>query len=285
MNTNSSTVGIVGSGIMAGGIADVVASAGHRVVIKARSQQSADKAVAVVDKSLARRVAKERIDQTEADQIRDRITTTLDYSDLSDADLVIETVAEDIEIKREVFAELDRVCKPDSVLATNTSTLPVTELAIATRRPGKVCGIHFFNPANVMELVEIVVPDVCDESTAEAAISFVRDCGKSPVRVLDRAGFVVNALLFPYLNNAARMAEAGTASREDIDTAMKGGCNFPMGPLALLDLVGLDTSVRILRTLAEYFKDSNYEPVPLLVELVEQGHLGRKSGKGFFTYD
>lgn len=270
---------------MAGGIADVAASAGHDVIVKARSQPSADSAIAVVAKSLARRVKKERLTQDQADEIAGRITTTLNYDDLTDADLVIETVAEDMDIKRAVFAELDRVCKPGAVLATNTSTLPVTELAISTSRPGSVCGIHFFNPANVMELVEVVVPDVCEEATVETATQFVIDCEKAPVRVLDRAGFVVNALLFPYLNNAARMAEAGTASREDIDIAMKGGCNFPMGPLALLDLVGLDTSVSILRTLAESFKDSNYEPVPLLCELLEQGHLGRKTGQGFFTYD
>jgi 3-hydroxybutyryl-CoA dehydrogenase len=285
MQSNVSTVAIVGSGIMAGGIADVAASAGYDVIVKARSQPSADSAIAVVAKSLARRVKKERLTQNQADAIAGRISTTLSYDDLTDADLVIETVAEDIEIKRAVFAELDRVCKPGAVLATNTSTLPVTELAITTSRPGSVCGIHFFNPANVMELVEVVVPDVCDEATERIATQFVTDCEKAPVRVLDRAGFVVNALLFPYLNNAARMAEAGTASREDIDIAMKGGCNFPMGPLALLDLVGLDTSVSILRTLAESFKDSNYEPVPLLCELLELGHLGRKTGQGFFTYD
>ncbi|MFW2380836.1 MAG: 3-hydroxyacyl-CoA dehydrogenase family protein [Acidimicrobiales bacterium] len=285
MKSNLTTLAIVGSGIMAGGIADVAASAGHPVLIKARSQSSADSAVAVVTKSLNRRVKKERLTSDQADEIAGRITTTLSYDDLAEADLVIETVAEDMDIKRDVFAQLDRVCKPSAVLATNTSTLPVTELAIATKRPGQVCGIHFFNPANVMELVEIVVPDVCDEATIEAVTEFVSGCGKSPVRVLDRAGFVVNALLFPYLNNAARMAEAGTASREDIDIAMQGGCNFPMGPLALLDLVGLDTSVSILRTLAESFKDSNYEPVPLLCDLVEQGRLGRKTGRGFFTYD
>ncbi|NNC40846.1 MAG: 3-hydroxybutyryl-CoA dehydrogenase [Acidimicrobiia bacterium] len=285
MKSNLNTLAIVGSGIMAGGIADVAASAGHPVIIKARSQSSADGAVSIVSKSLSRRVKKEKITQENADEIAARISTTLSYEDLADVDLVIETVAEDKGIKREVFGELDRICKPEAILATNTSTLPVTELAMATKRPSSVCGIHFFNPANVMELVEIVVPDVCDEDVVEAVTEFVTECGKSPVRVLDRAGFVVNALLFPYLNNAARMAEAGTASREDIDIAMKGGCNFPMGPLALLDLVGLDTSVSILRTLAESFKDPNYEPVPLLCELVEQGHLGRKTGRGLFTYD
>lgn len=285
MGTESLNIAVVGSGIMGGGIADVAATAGHNVVIKARSEQSAAGAVAVVQKSVDRRVSKERITADDAEAIMSRVGWTMSFDDLSEADIVIETVAEDMAIKREVFAELDRVCKAGAIIATNTSTLSVTELALATGRPTQVLGIHFFNPANVMELVEIVVPDVTDAAIAEAATQFVAGCGKQPVTVLDRAGFVVNALLFPYLNNAARMAEAGTASREDIDIAMKGGCNFPMGPLALLDLVGLDTSVSILRTLAEKFGDSNYEPVPLLCDLVAAGHLGRKTGQGLFTYD
>lgn len=279
------TVGLVGSGIMGGGIADVAASAGYDVIIKARSEQSALSAIAVVTKSLNRRVKKEKLTQTEADQIAGRVGWTLDYADLSNADIVIESVAEDMDIKRAVFAELDRTCKPEALLATNTSTLSVTELALSTTRPNRVCGIHFFNPANVMSLVEIVVPETCDPDAAAEATSFATTCGKEPVSVKDRAGFVVNALLFPYLNNAARMAAAGTASYEDIDAAMKGGCNFPMGPLALLDLVGLDTTVSILNTLHEATGDANFAPVPLLLELVEAGHLGRKSGRGLFTYD
>jgi len=285
MSEIAPTFAIVGSGIMAGGIADVAASAGHDVLIKARSQASADGAVNVVTRSVQRRVGKERLSIDEGDQILGRIRTTLSYDDLLDADIVLESVAEDLDIKHEVFKELDRVCKSDAIIATNTSTLSVTELALSTQRPGQVCGIHFFNPANVMGLVEVVVPETTDDAVAQAAIDFVEGCGKQAVRVLDRAGFVVNALLFPYLNNAARMAQAGTASYEDIDIAMQGGCNFPMGPLALLDLVGLDTSVSILGTLAEKFSDPNYEPVPLLCELVAQGHLGRKTGRGLFTYE
>ncbi|MBA3302950.1 MAG: 3-hydroxybutyryl-CoA dehydrogenase, partial [Acidimicrobiia bacterium] len=173
---------------------------------------------------------------------------------------------------------------PDAVLATNTSTLPVVELAMETSRPGRVCGVHFFNPAPVMGLVEIIRPLTADDDVIEAARSWAEACGKTPVEVEDRAGFVVNALLFPYLNNAVRMLENGTASKEDIDAAMKGGCNFPMGPLALLDLVGLDTSVAILDALYEEFRDPNYAVVPRLRRMVGAGQLGRKSGSGFYDY-
>ncbi len=285
MNTARGKIVVIGSGIMGAGIAEVAATAGYDVVIKARSVASAEGAMARVRKSLDRRVRKEQISSDEAAEIEGRIGSTTSYEELGDVDIAIESVAEDMEIKREIFSELDRICSPEAILATNTSTLPITELAIGTSRPGRVCGIHFFNPATAMELVEVVVPDVADQSTADAAVQFVTDCGKQAVRVKDRAGFVVNALLFPYLNNAARMAAAGTASREDIDIAMKGGCNMPMGPLALLDLVGLDTSVAILNTLAEALKEPSYEPVPLLGELVEAGHLGRKTGRGFFDYE
>lgn len=287
MGTSTSTkgkIGVVGSGIMAAGIADVAATAGYEAVLAARSPASAGRAGGIVQASLDRRVAKERITAEDATAIAGRLTCATGYDDLGDADIVIESVVEDMELKKQIFADLDRRCDPKTILATNTSTLPVTELALATQRPARVCGIHFFNPATVMELVEVVVPDLCEAAVADAAIAFVKGCGKQPVRVKDRAGFIVNALLFPYLNNAARMAMDGTASYEDIDIAMQGGCNMPMGPLALLDLVGLDTSVSILTTLAEAFKEPNYEPVPVLLGLVDQGHLGRKTGQGFFHY-
>ena len=180
--------------------------------------------------------------------------------------------------------DLDRICGEGAILATNTSTLPVVEMAMVTGRPEKVCGIHFFNPAPMMSLVEVVRPMTADDDTVAAAKAFATDCGKDVVEVKDRAGFIVNALLFPYLNNAVRMLESGTATRDDIDTAMKGGCNFPMGPLALLDLVGLDTSLSILDALYEEFKDPNYAAMPLLRRMVAAGQLGRKSGVGFFDY-
>jgi 3-hydroxybutyryl-CoA dehydrogenase len=187
-------------------------------------------------------------------------------------------------VKKHLFSELDHYCRGDAILATNTSTLPVVEMAVETGRPERVCGIHFFNPAPAMGLVEIVRPLLASDETIAAGREFAEQCGKDAVVVEDRAGFVVNALLFPYLNNAVRMLEAGTASREDIDAAMKGGCNFPMGPFALLDLVGLDTSVAILDALYDEFRDPNYAPAPLLRRMVSAGRLGRKSGYGFYDY-
>jgi 3-hydroxybutyryl-CoA dehydrogenase len=213
-----------------------------------------------------------------------RVSVTTDLGELASCDLVLESVVEDLEVKRALFAELDGICGPDTILATNTSTLPVIEMAMATSRPTKVCGIHFFNPAPAMSLVEVIEPLTADEATIDTAVEFARRCGKDPVRVRDRAGFIVNALLFPYLNNAVRMLESGTASAEDIDTAMRGGCNFPMGPLALLDLVGLDTSVSILDALYEEFRDPNYAAVPTLRRMVAAARLGRKSGRGFYDY-
>jgi 3-hydroxybutyryl-CoA dehydrogenase len=204
--------------------------------------------------------------------------------ELGECDLIIESVVEDLVTKKHLFRELDRVCQADAILATNTSTLPVVEMAMETNRPDQVCGIHFFNPAPVMSLVEIVRPLTASDATIAEARAFAEACGKSPVEVKDQAGFIVNHLLFPYLNNAVRLLEAGVATGDDIDSAMRGGCNFPMGPLALLDLVGLDVSVAILDALYEEFRDPHYAAVPLLRRMVTAGQLGRKSGKGFYDY-
>lgn len=277
-------VGILGSGIMGSGIAEVTAKAGMRVVLRSRKQDTADAMIASLEKSLAKQVERGKIEQSEADAVRGRVTATDNLADLADCDLVIESVVEDLDVKRALFAELDGIVKDGAILATNTSTLPVVEMAMATNRPDKVCGIHFFNPAPAMSLVEVIAPLTASEETVTAARGFAERCGKNPVEVKDRAGFIVNALLFPYLNNAVRMLELGTASAEDIDTAMKGGCNFPMGPLALLDLVGLDTSLAILDALYEEFRDPNYAAVPALRRMVAAGQLGRKSGRGFYDY-
>ena len=277
-------IGIVGSGIMGSGIAEVAATTGHEVVLRSRSLESAQAMVASLAKSLARQVEKGRREQADADAALARVTATADLADLAGCDLVIESVVEDLEIKKALFRELDGICGPDTILATNTSTLPVVEMAMVTGRPEKVCGVHFFNPAPAMSLVEIVRPMTAADDTIASVTAFAAACGKNAVEVADRAGFIVNALLFPYLNNAVRMLENGVASRDDIDTAMKGGCNFPMGPLALLDLVGLDTSVSILDALYDEFRDPNYAPVPRLRRMVTAGHLGRKSGQGFFDY-
>ena len=277
-------VGVVGSGIMGGGLAEVSARAGHHVVLRSRTVESARAALDEIAAGLARQVSKGRIDADERDAILQRITVTDSIADLADCDLVIESVVEDLLIKRQLFAELDRHVKPSAILATNTSTLPVVDLAMATGRPPLVCGIHFFNPAPVMKLVEVVRPITASNDTIERALEFAERCGKDAIEVRDHAGFVVNALLFPYLNNAVRMLERGTAGLEAIDTAMCGGCGFPMGPMRLLDLVGLDTSVAILDALYAEFKDPAYTPAPTLKRLVEAGYLGRKSGRGFYTY-
>ncbi len=277
-------VGIVGSGQMGGGIAEVAARAGYEVVLRSRTADAAAATVAGIGKSLAKQVAKGKIDDAEREAVMARITGTADLDDLFDCDLVIESVVEDITVKKLLFGELDALCKPSAILATNTSTLSVIELAVQTKRPERVCGIHFFNPAPLMSLVEVVRPLTATDDTIEAAKSFARRCGKDAVDVKDRAGFIVNALLFPYLNNAVRMLDHGTASMQDIDIAMKGGCNFPLGPFQLLDLVGLDTSAAILDALYAEFKDPNYTPVPSLRRMVEAGLLGRKSGRGFYDY-
>jgi 3-hydroxybutyryl-CoA dehydrogenase len=277
-------VGIVGSGIMGSGITEVAAKNGFEVVLRSRHQNTADATLLAFEKSLAKQVEKGRLAEADRDAAFSRVTATESLDALADCDLVIESVVEDLTVKKALFNDLDRVCKSGAILATNTSTLPVIELAMETGRPEAVCGVHFFNPAPMMALVELVRALTTSDDTMERVRDFAETCGKSPVEVKDRAGFIVNALLFPYLNNAVRMLENGTASREDIDAAMQGGCNFPMGPLALLDLVGLDTSLAILDALYEEFRDPNYAAHPMLRRMVSAGRLGRKSKLGFYDY-
>jgi len=269
---------------MGSGIAETAAVSGFEVVLRSRSQSTADATVAALEKSLNRQVEKGKRSEEERDAALGRVTATSDLGALKDVDLVVESVVEDLAVKKLLFNELDRITGDQTILATNTSTLPVIELAMQTGRPEKVCGVHFFNPAPVMELVELVRPLTASDETIAAVRQFAESCGKTPVEVKDQAGFIVNALLFPYLNNAVRLYEQGVASIDDIDTAMKGGCGFPMGPFALLDLVGLDTSLAILDALYEEFRDPNYAAVPLLRRMVAAEQLGRKSGQGFLDY-
>ena len=277
-------VGILGSGIMGSGLAEVAARAGYEVVVRSRSLTAANAMIASIDKGFAKAIERGKATEEERAAVLARITATDHLGAVADCDLVIESVVEDLAIKKALFAELEQIVKPSGILATNTSTLPVVEMAMVTQRPDKVVGIHFFNPAPMMKLVEVVRPITASDETVSAALAFAASCGKDGVEVKDRAGFIVNALLFPYLNNAVRMWEQGTASMESIDTAMKGGCNFPMGPLALLDLVGLDTSVAILDALYAEFADPNYAAVPSLRRMVAAGHLGRKTKRGFYQY-
>jgi 3-hydroxybutyryl-CoA dehydrogenase len=278
------TVGILGSGIMGSGISEVAATAGATVIVRSRSQATADGMIVGLEKSLAKSVERGKKTQEEADAIRSRVSATTAISDLAHCELVIESVVEDLDIKKELFGELDRVINQEAILATNTSTLAVVEMAMHTSRPDRVCGVHFFNPATAMILVEIVRPITASDETIERVTKFALACGKEPVEVKDQAGFIVNALLFPYLNNAIRLLDQNVATMEGIDTAMKGGCGFPMGPFALLDLVGLDTSLSILDALYAEFADPHFAAVPTLKRMVAAGKLGRKSGSGFYDY-
>jgi 3-hydroxybutyryl-CoA dehydrogenase len=278
-------LGVVGSGIMGSGIAECASKSGHQVVLRSRSIAAADAMLAGLEKSLAKQVDRGKLTDGERSGALSRVKVTSDLGELADCDLVVESIVEDLAAKRHLFNDLDRICGDATILATNTSTLAVIDLAMETGRPDKVCGVHFFNPAPVMSLVELVRPLTASDETMAACRHFAEACGKEAVEVKDRAGFIVNALLFPYLNNAIRLVESGVAAIEDVDTAMRGGCGFPMGPFALLDLVGLDTSLAILEALYEEYRDPNFAPVPLLRRMVSAELLGRKTGRGFFAYE
>jgi 3-hydroxybutyryl-CoA dehydrogenase len=278
------TIGVVGTGLMASGIAEVAAKAGNEVILRGRSEASIKKAKAAVDKSLAKAVSKGKLEQSAADEILGRITTTLEFSDLAEVDLVVEAVAEDLDVKLDIFKELDASTKPEAILASTTSSLSVVDLAAATSRPDRVLGLHFFNPAPIMKLVEVVRTVATSGEVEKRAAAWTRAIGKRPVRCRDRAGFIVNFLLFPYLNDAVRMHEEGYSTPQDIDTAMKLGCGHPMGPFQLMDIVGLDVTHAILNSMHEEFRERRYAPAPLLEHMVRAGYLGRKSGRGFYDY-
>jgi 3-hydroxybutyryl-CoA dehydrogenase len=275
------SVGVVGSGTMASGIAEVFARAGIDVILVARSADKAALAMSRIEASLDRAVAKGRLTEEQGAEARSRLRASSSLRELSYVDLVVEAVVEDLEVKRALFVELDRTCKPGAILATTTSSLPVIDLAMATGRPADVVGLHFFNPAAVMQLVEVVRTVATSQEVADTAVAVCRTVGKHPVTCGDRAGFIVNALLFPYLNDAVRMLEANYANADDIDLAMKKGCGYPMGPFELLDAVGLDVSLAIQRTLYLEFREPGFAPTPRLEHLVTAGYLGRKTGRGF----
>ncbi|MEV6196141.1 3-hydroxybutyryl-CoA dehydrogenase [Streptomyces sp. NPDC051920] len=279
-------VGVAGSGIMGTGIAELCARTGLDVKVAVFSETSLESAPQRLAAALQRGVARGRLTEEERDAALARVTFTRDLADLADRQLVIEAVKEDEQLKLELFATLDKIVEdPDAILATNTSSLPVVRLAAATRRPGQVLGIHFFNPVPALPLVELVSSVLTDPAVTERALVFVRDTlGKKPIASPDRAGFLVNALLFPYLLSAIRMVESGLASAEVVDQGMEQGCAHPMGPLRLADLIGLDTTVSIAQAMYEEFKEPLYAPPPLLLRMVEGGLLGKKSGRGFHVY-
>ena len=277
-------IGVVGLGTMGAGIAEVLARSGIQVVGVEYDEAAVERAWGHLASSTGRALKRGKITQSEVDELLSRISTSTDLSALADCELVVEAIPERMELKRELFAKLDALLPADAVLATNTSALSVTELATSTGRPSRVVGLHWFNPAPVMGLVEVVKTVVTDPSVVEDVEALVAQVGKTAATAGDRAGFIANALLFGYLNNAVRMVESRYASREDIDAAMRLGCGHPMGPLALLDLIGLDSAYEILETMYAQSRDHLHAPAPLLKQYVTAGLLGRKTGRGFYTY-
>ena len=279
------SVGVVGCGLMGHGIAQVCAQkGGWDVVVTDISAEQLEKGMAKVEKQLARAVEKGKLEQADADAVRGRITTTEDRSDLAECDLVIEAISEDLASKLELWKELDGIVKEEALFATNTSSLSVAEQAGATSRPGQFLGLHFFNPAQVMPLLEVVKADGTDEATAEAGFSFGEKLGKTTVAAGDNRGFIVNRLLVPYMLDAIRALEAGIASVDDIDKGMQLGAGHPMGPFTLLDFVGLDTTYKIAEIMFDEYREPRYAPPPLLRRMVVAGLHGRKSGRGFYDY-
>ncbi|MBA9007685.1 3-hydroxyacyl-CoA dehydrogenase family protein [Thermomonospora cellulosilytica] len=280
-----SKVGVVGLGTMGAGIAEVLARGGLAVVGIEINDEALERGRGHLDRSTGRAVKRGKLTEAEQREILDRITLSTAFADLADCDLVIEAVPERLDLKRRVFAELDQVCRKDAVLATNTSSLSVTEIATSTARPSQIVGVHFFNPAPVMKLVEVIGTVLTEPAAIARVADLVRSLGKTPVTVGDRAGFVANRLLFGYLNQAAAMYESGHATLADIDTAMKVGAGLPMGPFTLMDLIGLDTCLEVLEAIYRESRDRRHAPAPVLRELVTAGLLGRKTGRGFYPYD
>ncbi|WP_374999790.1 3-hydroxyacyl-CoA dehydrogenase NAD-binding domain-containing protein [Aeromicrobium sp. CTD01-1L150] len=275
-------VGVVGTGTMAAGIVEVFAKAGHDVVFVGRSDEKAQAVQARIEKNLDRAIAKGKLDEAGKSDVIDRLTAATEREALGDVDIVVEAIAEDLDIKLELFSDLDRICKPGAILATTTSSLSIAQCAAATSRPADVIGMHFFNPAPVMKLVEVVTADATSSEVADTVKALCLDIGKHPVSCGDRAGFIVNALLFPYLNDAVLLHESGV-EMDDIDDALKA-TKLPMGPFELLDVVGNDVSLAIQRTLVDAFGHEGWQPAPTLEKVVAEGKLGRKSGEGFRTY-
>jgi 3-hydroxybutyryl-CoA dehydrogenase len=278
------TVGVVGCGLMGGGIAQVAVQAGFPTTVVEASRELLDRGLGAVRRSLDGLVEKGRIEARERDLAWGRLTGSVGLEALREADLVIEAITENVGLKKETFGRLDTICPPHAILASNTSSCTIVELAAATKRPGRVLGLHFFNPAPVMKLVEVIRSIVTADETVTTAWGFVQALGKTPVAAKDTTGFIVNRLLVPYLLEAVRLLEGGIASREDIDQAMKLGCGYPMGPFTLLDLVGLDTTLFVAEVMFDEFREARFAPPPLLKRMVLAGQLGRKSGKGFYDY-
>ncbi len=279
------TVGVVGAGLMGSGIAQTCAQSGYKTIVREINQPLLDKGLGRIYDAWETMAKKGKLTTEQVQQNRAHLHGTLDFADFADCDIVIEAVIENMEEKLRLFPALDKILKPEALLLSNTSSLNITQMGAVTKRAAQVCGLHFFNPAPVMKLVEVVRTISTSDETIETVKDFARSLGKSPVIAKDTAGFIVNFLLIPYLLAAIRMLENGMATREDIDLAMKLGCGYPMGPFTLLDYVGLDTTLWAAEAIYEEYKDPLYAPPPLLRRMVLSGMLGRKSGKGFYEYD
>lgn len=280
-----STIGVVGCGLMGGGIAQVAAQAGYRVRVREVDEATLKKGLGRIDQFLSRAVEKGKATAADREKALANLEGTTRLQDLADCDLVIEAIVEEIEPKKALFRELDGICPPKTIFATNTSSLTVIEMAAATRRPDRFVGLHFFNPVPLMALVEVVRTIATSDATFETARLFAVGVGKTPIVAKDRGGFIVNYLLIPYLLDAIRALESGVASVTDIDQGMRLGCGYPMGPFTLLDFVGLDTAFKVAEVFFHEYREPRYAPPPLLRKMVLAGYLGKKSGKGFYTYE
>ena len=277
-------VGVLGCGLMGAGIAQVCAQAGFETIVREIDQKFLDKGFSFIEKTLSRAVEKEKITPAQKQEALSRLGGTVKLEDLSGCDLIIEAVVENLELKNEMFAALDKMCPAHTILASNTSSLTIMAMAAATKRPECFCGLHFFNPVPVMALVEVIKTIATSQKTIEVCWEFCQQLGKTPILAKDGSGFIVNRLLLPFLLDAIRVLEQGLASTKDIDQGMKLGLNHPMGPLTLLDFVGLDTTYNIANIMFNEFREPRFAPPPLLTKMILAGYYGRKSGKGFYDY-